>query len=167
MRSTGRAIALDASDGTASFLLRRLEAGQLLDQHVTVGTIAPLKGSDPGAKRAGHRVKLFAVGYADDVGGSVGEILGLAGLEHLVERRIEEQPGDAGLGLPVVLRRVLAADHDPGWRAGCVGDFPLARLDHAVLGLADFLDAYWNAQQLIAFVVDVVLGGSVIIFGSR
>src|ERR1035441_4319655 len=103
-RSLVAGIAAGATDGTKSnSLLRRwLEAGEFLDQHVTVGTIMPLERSDAGAERPGHRVKLFAVGNVNHVGGSVGEIFRLVGLDHLIERRIEEEICDAGLRLPAV-----------------------------------------------------------------
>src|ERR1700733_15278723 len=72
----------DATDWNSLFL-RRLEAGELLDQYVAVGTIAPREGSDAGAERSGHRVELFAVRNGDHVGRRVGYIFRLIWLEHL------------------------------------------------------------------------------------
>src|ERR1700689_4139929 len=62
-RLAGRRIASRATDETESnsLLLRRLEAGQHLDQHIAVGPFAPLEGPDAGAESLGHRVELLAV----------------------------------------------------------------------------------------------------------
>src|ERR1700678_2245416 len=118
----------DERNRIESLLLRRLEAGQLLDQHEGVGTIAPDEGADAGAKCPHHRIKLFAVGYVDDLSRCVGKIFGLVGLEHLIERWSEKKFADTGLRLPGVPVRILGlgARHDPDWVAAGLGDFPLA-----------------------------------------
>src|SRR5271166_5889997 len=150
------------SGGTESksLLLRRFEAGKFLDKHVAVGALVPLEGSDAGPECLGHGVELFAVGHIDDVGWSVGEILRFFGLEHLVQRRIEKKFGDAGLRLPGVASRSVGANQNPAGAVSTAADFPLARLDHAVLGLENFLDAGRNTYELVAFVGVVFLGSS-------
>src|ERR1700691_2143518 len=129
-RLLAAATASGAAKGTGSnsLLLRRLEAGEFLDQHEGVGTIAPYECSDAGAKRPHHRIKLFAVGYVDYLGGSVGEIFGLVDLEHLKERRSEKKLADAGLRLPGGVVRVFGrgARHYPDWVASGLRDFPFA-----------------------------------------
>src|ERR1700693_575259 len=74
-RSVAAATASGATKATESnsLLLFGLEAGEFLDQHEGVGTIAPFEGSHAGSERSGHRVELFTVGYVDYLGGSVGE----------------------------------------------------------------------------------------------
>src|SRR5580692_8393582 len=91
-----------------SLLLRRFEAGEFLDQHISVGALAPFEGPDAGAERRSHRVKLLAIRHVHDIGRRVREIFRFVGLEHLIERRIEEQVGDSGFRLPRVFGRVLA-----------------------------------------------------------
>src|SRR5271170_2993327 len=121
-RLAAQANAPDATESN-SLLLRRLEAGEFLHQHVAVGTLAPFEGSDAGAERRGHRVKLLAVGHVDDIRWSVREIFGLVGLEHLIERRIEKQISEAGLRLPCTFVRVLrlATHHYPDRIAAGLG----------------------------------------------
>ena len=120
----------------------------------------PLEGADAGAERPGHRVKLVAVGNVNHAGGSVGEILRLVGLEHLIERRIEEQLDDVGPRLPAVRGPVFAGYDYPGRTGGVLRSLPLARLDQPVFVLPDFLDAGRNAQQLIALVGVFFVGSS-------
>src|SRR5580692_10054419 len=111
-----------------SLLLRRFEAGEFLDQHISVGALAPLEGPDAGAERRSHRVKLLAIRHVHDIGRRVCEVFRLVGLEHFIERRIENQVGDAGLRMPGAFGRILAlaAHHYPNRVAASLGDLPLA-----------------------------------------
>src|SRR5271166_7052942 len=43
-----------------------LEAGEFLNQHIRVRTVAPFERSHAGTEHLGHRVELFAVGNVDD-----------------------------------------------------------------------------------------------------
>src|SRR5580704_7128297 len=106
--AAGFALASPAATEADSLLLRRFEAGEFLDQHISVGALAPLEGPDAGAERRSHRVKLLAIRHVHDIGRRVREIFRFVGLEHLIERRIEVQVGDSGFRLPRVFGRVLA-----------------------------------------------------------